>query len=93
MYDEINYDDGVICCRLYSDPKTRPRYNLLFVLSGGGNFNYFGTKALLDEQLDDPGTCMYMHKIMFSWVQFSWIDDLFVHNHTCTVQCAYFMGL
>ena len=52
-----------ICHRLYSDPKTRPRYNLLFVLSGGGNFNYFGTKALLDEQLDDPGTCM--HEMMF----------------------------
>ena len=56
MYDEINYDDVCICHRLYSDPKIRPRYNLLFVLSGGGNFNYFGTKALLDEQLDDPGT-------------------------------------
>ena len=47
-----------ICHRLYSDPKTKPRYNLMFILSGGGNFNYFGTKALLDEQLDDPGTCI-----------------------------------
>ena len=44
--------------RLYSDPKIRPRYNLMFVLSGGGNFNYFGTRALLDEQLDDPGECL-----------------------------------
>ena len=47
----------VHCCvfRLYSDPKQRPRYNLLFILSGGGHFNYFGTKGLLEEQLDDPG--------------------------------------
>ena len=41
--------------RLYADPKQKPRYNLLFVLSGGGNLNYFGTKSLLEEQLDDPG--------------------------------------
>lgn len=39
--------------RLYSDPSNRPKYNLLFVLSGGGKFNYFGTKGLLDEQLED----------------------------------------
>lgn len=28
-------------------------YNLVFVLSGGGKFNYFGTKGLLEDQLDD----------------------------------------
>jgi len=40
--------------RLYSDPKHRPKYNLLFVLSGGGKLNYFGTKGFLEEQLEDP---------------------------------------
>ena len=43
----------VCLCRLYSDPSNRPKYNLLFVLSGGGKFNYFGTKGLLEEQLED----------------------------------------
>lgn len=38
--------------RLYSEPNNRPKYNLVFVLSGGGKFNYFGTKGLLDDDLD-----------------------------------------
>ena len=43
-----------LACRLYSDPSSRPKYNLLFVLSGGGKFNYFGTKGLLEEQDETP---------------------------------------
>jgi hypothetical protein len=39
--------------RLYRDVKQRPRSNLLFVLSGGGKLNYFGTKSLLEEANDD----------------------------------------
>lgn len=36
---------------------------MVFVLSGGGNFNYFGTKNMLDDQLDDPGRLVFsMHK-------------------------------
>ncbi len=42
-----------LVCRLYGDPSNRPKYNLLFVLSGGGKFNYFGTKGLLEDQLED----------------------------------------
>ena len=37
--------------RLYSDPKTRGRYNLLFGLTSGGPYNYNGTlKVSLDLQ-------------------------------------------
>ncbi|CAI8034453.1 Nicalin-1, partial [Geodia barretti] len=39
--------------RLYRDVKQKPRSNLLFVLSGGGKLNYFGTKSLLEEDNDD----------------------------------------
>ena len=39
--------------RLYGDPNNRPKYNLVFVLSGGGKFNYFGTKGLLELDLED----------------------------------------
>ena len=41
--------------RLYSDVRQRPRYNLLFVLSGGGKLNYFGTKSLLEEANEELG--------------------------------------
>jgi hypothetical protein len=38
---------------MYSDPLYRPQYNLLFVLTGGGKFNYFGTKYFIDDMLED----------------------------------------
>jgi hypothetical protein len=38
---------------LYSDPNNRPKYNLVFVLSGGGKFNFFGTKGLLENDLEE----------------------------------------
>lgn len=37
---------------LYSNPKTRGRYNLLFGLTSGGPYNYNGTqKVLISSQL------------------------------------------
>ena len=47
--------------RLYRDIKQRPRSNLLFVLSGGGKLNYFGTKNLLDEANDELGIRAHTH--------------------------------
>ncbi|XP_050305475.1 nicalin-1 [Anthonomus grandis grandis] len=37
---------------LYKDPQTRGKYNILFVLAGGGKINYQGTKKWLEDQLD-----------------------------------------
>ncbi|XP_971811.2 BOS complex subunit ncln [Tribolium castaneum] len=37
---------------LYSDPKTRGKYNLVFLLTGGGKINYQGSKKWLEDQLD-----------------------------------------
>lgn len=37
---------------LYSDPKTIGKYNIVFLLTGGGKVNYQGSKKWLEEQLD-----------------------------------------
>lgn len=37
---------------LYSDPKTHGKYNIVFLLSGAGKFNYQGSKKWLEDQLD-----------------------------------------
>ncbi|OCU02851.1 nicalin-1 [Xenopus laevis] len=38
--------------RLYSDPLSQARYNLLFSLTGAGKFNYYGSKRWIEEHLD-----------------------------------------
>ncbi|KAF5304722.1 hypothetical protein FQA39_LY09499 [Lamprigera yunnana] len=37
---------------LYADSKTHGKYNIIFLLSGGGKFNYQGSKKWLEDQLD-----------------------------------------
>lgn len=37
---------------LYSISKSRPQYNIVFVLSGGGKLNYYGSKKWLEDQFD-----------------------------------------
>jgi len=39
--------------KLYNDPKTHPRYNVLFLLASGGKFNYIGSRKWLEEALDN----------------------------------------
>lgn len=42
------------------------RYNLLFFASGGGKFNYQGTKRWLEDNLDHTGELRGYHSSMFS---------------------------
>lgn len=37
---------------LYNDSKTRGKYNIVFLLTGGGKLNYQGSKKWLEDQLD-----------------------------------------
>lgn len=37
---------------LYADPKTTGKYNIVFVLTGGGKMNFQGSKKWLEDQLD-----------------------------------------
>ena len=39
----------IVGFRLYTNSNLKPKYNLVFVLSGGGKFNYVGTKGLLED--------------------------------------------
>jgi len=36
------------------------RYNMLFLLTGAGKFNYQGTKKWLDDQIESGGTWLYI---------------------------------
>ncbi|XP_071965908.1 BOS complex subunit ncln-like [Antedon mediterranea] len=42
--------------KLYSNSKTQAKYNLLFLLSGGGKFNYQGTKRWIEDSLESTET-------------------------------------
>lgn len=38
--------------KFYKDPKTHPRYNILFLLAGGGKFNYLGSRKWIEEAME-----------------------------------------
>ncbi|XP_068128571.1 BOS complex subunit NCLN-like [Hyperolius riggenbachi] len=50
---------------LYSDPRTQPRYNMMFALTGGGKFNYHGSKRWIDEHLDRFETSVLHENVAF----------------------------
>ena len=41
--------------KLYMSSRSHAKYNLQFLLSGGGKFNYQGTKRWIEDQLDTAG--------------------------------------
>ena len=43
------------------------RYNMLFLLTGAGKFNYQGTKKWLDDQIESGGK--YRHAEPYSMIQ------------------------
>lgn len=38
--------------KLYADPKTHPRYNVLFLVAGGGKFNYLGSRKWIEDAME-----------------------------------------
>ncbi|XP_066514599.1 BOS complex subunit ncln isoform X5 [Hoplias malabaricus] len=51
--------------RLYSHKRTHAGYNLLFFLSGGGKFNYQGTKRWLEDHLDHTESSLLQDNVAF----------------------------
>ncbi len=41
--------------KLYMTSRSHAKFNLLFLLSAGGKFNYQGTKRWIEDQLDTTG--------------------------------------
>ncbi|CAN2390067.1 regulation of protein complex stability [Pristimantis euphronides] len=50
---------------LYNSPGSRGRYNLLFALTGGGKFNYQGSKRWIEEHLDHTETSILHENVAF----------------------------
>ncbi|XP_061911900.1 BOS complex subunit ncln-like [Entelurus aequoreus] len=51
--------------KLYSSPSTRPRYHLMFSLSGGGKYNFIGTKRWIEENLDHAESSLLHDNVAF----------------------------
>nr|XP_015217074.1 PREDICTED: nicalin-1-like isoform X1 [Lepisosteus oculatus]XP_015217082.1 PREDICTED: nicalin-1-like isoform X1 [Lepisosteus oculatus] len=51
--------------RLYSDAHSQARYNILFSLTGGGKYNYQGTKRWIEENLDHTESSLLHENVAF----------------------------
>uniref|UniRef100_A0A8C6U292 Nicalin n=1 Tax=Neogobius melanostomus TaxID=47308 RepID=A0A8C6U292_9GOBI len=51
--------------KLYTYKRTHAGYNLLFFLSGGGKFNYQGTKRWLEDNLDHTDSSLLQDNVAF----------------------------
>ncbi|XP_077459380.1 BOS complex subunit ncln isoform X1 [Stigmatopora argus] len=50
---------------LYSSPRSRPRYHLMFSLTGGGKHNFQGTKKWIEENLDHAESSLLHDNVAF----------------------------
>ncbi|XP_069571505.1 BOS complex subunit ncln [Brachyistius frenatus] len=51
--------------KLYSSPSTRPQYNLMFSLAGGGKYNFLGTKRWIEDNLDHAESSLLHDNVAF----------------------------
>ncbi|XP_062868160.1 nicalin-1-like [Trichomycterus rosablanca] len=67
--------------RLYSDPRTKAPFHLLFSLTGGGKYNFIGTKRWIDENLDHAESSLLHDNVAFVLCLDSLGsgDELFLH--------------
>ncbi|XP_024126331.1 nicalin-1 [Oryzias melastigma] len=67
--------------KLYSSSSTRPQYNLMFSLTGGGKYNFLGTKRWIEENLDHAESSLLHDNVAFVLCldTLGKSDELFVH--------------
>ncbi|KAM3877926.1 BOS complex subunit ncln [Diretmus argenteus] len=51
--------------KLYSSPSTRPPYHLMFSLTGGGKYNFLGTKKWLEDNLEHAESSLLHDNVAF----------------------------
>ncbi|XP_059382053.1 nicalin-1-like [Carassius carassius] len=66
---------------LYSDPQSQAPYHLLFSLTGGGKYNFLGTKRWLEENMDHAESSLLHDNVAFVLCLDSLAtgDELFLH--------------
>ncbi|KAI4905492.1 hypothetical protein NFI96_014276 [Prochilodus magdalenae] len=67
--------------RLYSDPRNKAPYHLLFSLTGGGKYNFLGTKRWIEENMDHAESSLLHDNVAFVLCLDSLGsgDELFLH--------------
>ncbi|XP_032368629.1 nicalin-1 [Etheostoma spectabile] len=67
--------------KLYSSSSTIPPYNLMFSLTGGGKYNFLGTKRWIEENLDHAETSLLHDNVEFVLCldTLGNSDELYVH--------------
>ncbi|XP_031132973.1 nicalin-1 [Sander lucioperca] len=67
--------------KLFSSPSTIPPYNLMFSLTGGGKYNFLGTKRWIEENLDHAETSLLHDNVEFVLCldTLANSDELYVH--------------
>ncbi|XP_058614616.1 nicalin-1-like [Onychostoma macrolepis] len=66
---------------LYSDPRSQAPYHLLFSLTGGGKYNFLGTKRWLEENMDHAESSLLHDNVAFVLCldSLGTGDELFLH--------------
>ncbi|XP_017278279.1 nicalin-1 [Kryptolebias marmoratus] len=67
--------------KLYASSSTRPQYNLMFSLTGGGKYNFLGTKRWIEENLDHAESSLLHDNVAFVLCLDTLAngDELYVH--------------
>ncbi|KAG5272842.1 hypothetical protein AALO_G00169900 [Alosa alosa] len=67
--------------KLYRDPRSKAPYHLLFSLTGGGKYNFLGTKRWLEENMDHAESSLLHDNVAFVLCLDSLAngDELYLH--------------
>uniref|UniRef100_A0A8D0CSC5 BOS complex subunit NCLN n=1 Tax=Sander lucioperca TaxID=283035 RepID=A0A8D0CSC5_SANLU len=65
--------------KLFSSPSTIPPYNLMFSLTGGGKYNFLGTKRWIEENLDHTSLLHDNVEFVLCLDTLANSDELYVH--------------
>ncbi|KAH8039659.1 hypothetical protein HPB51_008252 [Rhipicephalus microplus] len=66
--------------RLYTNSRTHPHFNLVFLISAGGKFNYHGTKKWIEDNIDSTeGSLLADSLFTMCLDSLGSGDDLYVH--------------